>query len=147
MARELPPPVGEHITAHGPRGGQFGGEAGEQLVEYLSAPGVQAMQMTAVRHSLAMLPGWWQCIPLDNRYLLVELRQNPRGQQPGQARAENDRVIRGLPHPKSLLSRPARCGARLSEGASNLPSSEPPAQLGGCCGFTFHGDGVCPRHG
>jgi hypothetical protein len=69
------------------------------------------MQMTAVRHSLALLPGSWQCIPLGNRYLLAELRQNPRGQQPGQARAENDRVIRGLVHPKSLLSRQAPCAA------------------------------------
>src|ERR1700683_1740288 len=102
MARELPPPVGEHITAHGPRGGQFGGEGGEQLVEYLSAPGVQAMQMPAVRYSLALLPGWWQCIPLDHRYLRAELGQNPRGQQPGQARAAHDRVITGLAHPKSL---------------------------------------------
>src|ERR1035438_263407 len=133
MAGELPPRVGEHITAHGPCGGQFGGEVGEQLVEYLSAPGVQAMQMTAVRHPLALLPDWRQCIPLDHRYLLVELRQNPRGQQPGQARAENDRVIRGLAHPKSLLSRQAPCGARLLEGASNLSSFEPPAQLGACC--------------
>ena len=80
MAGEYPLRVGEHITAHRPCGGHFGGEAGEQLVEYLSAPGVQAMQMTAVRHPLALLPGWWQCIPLDNRYLRAELRQNPRGQ-------------------------------------------------------------------
>src|SRR5580700_2868912 len=107
MAGELPPRVGEHIAAHGPGRGEFGGEVGEQLVEYLSAPGVQAMQMTAVRHPLALLPGWWQRIPLDHRYLLAELRQNPRGQQPGQARAENDRVITDRAHPRSLLSRHA----------------------------------------
>ena len=133
MAGEDPLRVGEHITAHRPRGGHFGGEAGEQPVEYLSAPGVQAMQMTAMRHPLALLPGWWQRIPLDHRYLLVHLGQDPRGQQPGQARAENDRVIRGLAHPRSLPSRYAPCGARLPEGVSNLSSFEPPAQLGACC--------------
>ena len=132
MAGQLPPPVGEHITAHGPRGGQFGGEAGEQLIDYLPAPGVQAMQMTAVRHPLAVLPGWWQRIPLNNRYLLEELRQNSRGQQPGQARAENDRVITGPGHPESLLSQPAPCGVRLLECASNVPSSEPAAPLHAC---------------
>jgi hypothetical protein len=67
MTGELPPRVGEHITAHRPCCGQLGGEAGEQLVEYLSAPAMQAMHMTAVRHALALLPGWWQRIPLDNR--------------------------------------------------------------------------------
>src|SRR5580693_6256754 len=102
MAGQLPLPVGEHITAHGPCGGQFGGEAGEQLVDYLPASGVQAMQMTAVRHPLAMLPGWWQRIALDNRYLPAELRQNPCGQQTGHAGAENDCVITGSGHTESL---------------------------------------------
>src|SRR5580704_5409500 len=112
MAGELPPRVGEHITADGPCGGQVGGEAGEQLIGYLSAPGVQAMQMTAVRHPLALLPCWWQRIPLDHRYLLAELRQNPRGQQPGKTRAENDHVIIALVHrqitpwPASSVRRP-----------------------------------------
>jgi hypothetical protein len=94
---------------------------------------VQAVQMTAMRHPLALLPGRWQRIPLDHRYLLVDLGQDPRGQQPSQARAENDRVIRGLAHPRSLPSRYAPCGARLSAGVSNLSRFEPPAQLGACC--------------
>src|SRR5579859_2097605 len=132
MAGQLPLPVGEHITAHGPCGGQFGGEAGEQFVDYLPAPGVQAMQMTAVRHPLAMLPGWWQRVPLDNRYLLAELRQNSCGQQTGHARAENDRVITGPGHTESLLSRPAPRGVPLLECASNVPSSEPAAPLRAC---------------
>src|SRR5580693_277374 len=109
MAGELPPRVGEHITADGPCGGQFGGEAGEQLIEYLSAPGVQAMQMTAMRHPLALLPGWWQRIPLDHRYLLAELRQNPRGQQPGpssrreRSRDHRSRASQITPQPTSSV--------------------------------------------
>src|SRR5579862_3889651 len=88
--------------------------------------------MTAVRHPLAMLPGWWQRIPLDNRHLPAELRQNPCGQQTGHARAENDRVITGSGHTESLLSRQAPCRVRLLECASNVPSPEPAAPLHAC---------------
>jgi hypothetical protein len=133
MTGELPPRVGEHITAHRPCCGQLGGEAGEQLVEYLSAPAMQAMHMTAVRHALALLPGWWQRIPLDNRYLLAELRQNPRGQQHGKTRAENDHVITALVHrqitpwPASSVRRPP---VRMRIQSAQLRT---PAQLGACC--------------
>ena len=125
MAGQYPLRVGQHITAHRPGSGHFGGEAGEQPVEYLSAPGVQAMQMTAMRHPLALLPGWWQRIPLDHRYLLVDLGQDPPGQQPGQARAENDRVIRGLAHPRSLPAGMLRAAPAYLRAYPICPASNP----------------------
>ena len=68
VAGQLPAHVPQDITVDRTAGCQRGGEAGEQLLEDLPAARVQTVQMPTVRHALAVLPGRWQHVPLDDHY-------------------------------------------------------------------------------
>jgi hypothetical protein len=81
-----------HVHRDGAPRGQVVGGAGQEFLDGPQAAGEQAVQVRVLRHALAVRGAGRQRVPVDERDGLDVLDQRPRGQQPGDARAEHDRV-------------------------------------------------------
>jgi hypothetical protein len=59
---------------------------------------LHAVDLAILRHGPALLgDAKGQRVAIEHRHALVEVRQDPRGQQPGHARSDDQRVLADVP--------------------------------------------------
>jgi len=73
-------------------------QAGEEVVEFLSPPAHQQVDVTALRNGRPLLGSVGQLVALVDRDPVAEIGEHPRRAQPGQAPADDDCVIEVTTH-------------------------------------------------
>ena len=89
-----PADVTLHVAERSAVRDQFVSEAGEELLEDLPAAGVQPVRLPALGNALARHRTVGKGVAVDEGDLVEGLGEHPGGEQPRQARAQHDRVLR-----------------------------------------------------
>ena len=74
---------------------EVGAEARQQLLEDLEAAGEQAVGVAALRHALAVHRLGRHLVAVDDGHAQTVFAQDPGGEQPGDAAADDDGVFAG----------------------------------------------------
>lgn len=97
------------VLKHGhARGHHVVQQAGEQAVEFLRPAGHQHVQVSVLRDRGPVRRRFRQLVALENRHRGVEVREHPRGAQPGDASSDHHGVVLRVPyatrHPRRVPS-------------------------------------------
>ena len=90
VAVEAEPQVGQRVTDRHPGRRQVLGQARQQLLDRLLAAGQQPVNVSALRNAATRLGSIRQSVALDHDDGAETLRQDPGGEQSGNAAAEDD---------------------------------------------------------